>query len=60
MGMHICVFSHDKCVSHLNDGFIWHCLGGKRDEKLILPLNDSISTTLSTDQVHVYIIKKKK
>nr|CAD7428355.1 unnamed protein product [Timema monikensis] len=26
--------------------------GGKRDENLILPLNDSISTTLSVDQMH--------
>lgn len=25
--------------------------GGKRDEKLILPVNDSISGTLSTDQL---------
>lgn len=25
--------------------------GGKRDERLILPLNDSISVTLSTDYV---------
>ncbi len=25
--------------------------GGKRDEKLILPINDSISATLSSDQV---------
>lgn len=26
-------------------------VGGKRDDKLILPVNDSISGTLSTDQV---------
>lgn len=25
--------------------------GGKRDEKLILPVNDSVSGTLSTDQL---------
>jgi len=27
------------------------CLGGKRDEDLILPINDSLSVTLSQDQV---------
>ena len=27
--------------------------GGKRNEKLILPINDSISVTLSSDQVCV-------
>lgn len=26
-------------------------LGGKRDEELILPINDSLSATLSSDQV---------
>lgn len=31
--------------------FLFFDLGGKRDEKLILPTNDSISGTLSTDQV---------
>jgi hypothetical protein len=29
--------------------------GGKRDEKLILPLNDSISTTLSVQQVSYHM-----
>ena len=28
------------------------CAGGKRDEKLILPINDSVSVTLSSDQMH--------
>lgn len=28
-------------------------LGGKRDEKLILPINDSISATLDTEHVGV-------
>lgn len=28
-------------------------IGGKRDETLILPANDSISATLDTDQVNM-------
>lgn len=33
-------------------------LGGKRDESLILPTNDSISTTLDTNQVNNLKISK--
>ena len=29
-----------------------HIAGGKRDETLILPINDSVSVTLSSDQMH--------
>ncbi len=30
--------------------------GGKRDEELILPINDSLSVTLSSEQVKSYLI----
>ena len=36
----------------ISDRFhFWFLIGGKRDEKLILPSNSSISVTLSQDQV---------
>ena len=33
---------------------------GKRDEKLILPTNDSVSITLSSNQMHAKVSKKLK
>ncbi|KAF4532211.1 hypothetical protein B566_EDAN002274 [Ephemera danica] len=36
----------------LHNLFIFFILGGKRDKELILPLNDSLSATLSTDEMH--------
>jgi len=37
------------CYSVLFDS--WYVLGGKRDERLILPTNGSVSVTLDLQQV---------
>ncbi|XP_044573463.1 diphosphomevalonate decarboxylase isoform X4 [Drosophila ananassae] len=41
------------CVAPVNIALIkysTHILGGKRNEDLILPINDSVSMTLRTDE----------
>ncbi len=36
----------------------WFLSGGKRDEDLILPINDSLSVTLSSEQVRIAYFSK--
>jgi len=44
----LCIFT-DVVVAYFE--YCWLILGGKRDEKLILPINGSISMTLGLQHV---------
>lgn len=43
-------FQYNSFLPHHSNTLLF-ISGGKKDEKLIIPLNDSISATLSTDHV---------